>query len=979
MLEPVSIQLRWRHQFQFAGYYAAVEKGFYREAGLNVTLLEGGLGRNSIEEVVSGRVQYGVTNSEILLHRLNGKPLVVLAAIFQHSPLVLVARRSTGIISPQDLIGKRVKMTRNRRDVELHAMLAFEGVPLDRLAIFDSSPTRPEDFLDVNIQAVSAYLTNEPFYLEERGVPYNVINPINYGVDFYGDCLFTSEEELEKHPRRVKAFREATLRGWAYAMDHPEEIIAHIRDRYGSLKPEEHLLYEAKVMRELIVPELVELGHINPGRWDRIADIFMQLGWARDKERLKDFVYSPDPLNDMKRVRLAVTVSLVLVIVAGLIILALVAFNRRLQTEIREKQKTQEALRESEEKFSKVFQSDLVTVSIRDLETGVFVDMNDQVAELYGMPREEIIGRSLLDLGLLDLSRERHDQWVQALLKQRSMKNLELEYHKKSGEKGTILNSTEIIELGGRPHILSISQDITERKRSEEKLKAGEERLRAILEANPDPTVVYNGTGLTTYLNPAFSRVFGWTWEELKDRRIPFVPEDQRALSISMIKELYAEGRPIQFETRRLTRDGRTIDVVISAAAIKGPDGEAAGMVVNITDVTERKLLEAQLRHSQKMEALGTLTGGIAHDFNNLLQAISGFSQLIHTSPSADDKIRFQAEEIYNAAHRGADLVKRLLTFSRKVEPSLAPLDLNHEVEQAVLMLERIIPKMIGIETRLEPDLQPINGDSAHLEQLLLNLGVNARDAMPEGGKIVIETRTYEATGSEDISPALLAGGTYALLIFSDTGQGMDRETLERIFEPFFTTKKFGQGTGLGLASVYGIVKSHHGHITCESSPGEGTVFRLYFPEICLLETPAQPVAKARMMVLSGGETILLIDDEEPIRELVQEMLYRQGYQVLTAANGEEGVELFARNKEEIALVVLDLLMPGMGGQKTMEKLLELDPEVRVIIASGYSTPQEIRKVMSAGAAGFVAKPYRLGKLLKAVRETLDGTGAETA
>ena len=591
---------------------------------------------------------------------------------------------------------------------------------------------------------------------------------------------------------------------------------------------------------------------------------------------------------------------------------------------------------------------------------------------MYGWSREETLGRTIDDLGLLTVTPEIYAGWMDSLNTRGTIKNLEVTYRKKTGELGTALNSSEIIELGGKPHILSITLDISERKRSEEEIKEGEERLRAILEANPDPTVVYDAEGRTTYLNPAFTKIFGWTWEDLRGRRIPFVPENQVGISTAKIKELYAEGGPVKFETKRLTKDGRIIDVVVSSAGIKNPAGQTVGMVVNITDVTEKKLLESQLRHSQKMEALGTFTGGIAHDFNNILQAISGFSQLILIAHGLSGKIRSHAVEIHNAAHRGADLVKRLLTFSREVEPRLKPMDLNKAVSQSVLMLERIIPKMISIETDLGKNLKPVNGDPAHLEQIILNLGINARDAMPEGGRITIETRSYSATRHEDQGPPLLEEGNYTVLKFSDTGQGIDKETLDRIFEPFFTTKKFGQGTGMGLSSVYGIVQSHQGHITCHSQPGEGAVFRIYFPEISqAVPVPDQP-RQADRAVTGGAETILLIDDEEPIRSLAEEMLVRQGYKVVTTPDGEGGIEVYSRMKGEIDLVILDLVMPGMGGQKTLEKLIEINPEIRVIIASGYSTPPEMKKVMASGAADFIAKPYRLNNLLTLVRETLD-------
>ncbi len=276
-LQKVSLQLRWKHQFQFAGYYAAVHKGFYREAGLDVTINEGGIKPNAIEEVLENRSEYGVTNSEILLHRLQGKPLVVMAAVFQHSPLVLVSRKELGIRSPQDLVGKQIKMSRNSRDIELHAMFMNEGIDLDSMRIQEGF-AKEEHYFDESISSIAAYLTNQPFYFEQKQIPYTVIFPRTYGIDFYGDCLFTSENELKHNPARAKAFREASIKGWAYAMTNVEEIIDVIVRDYKSLKSRDHLRYEAEKMRELILPDLVDIGHINPGRWKHIAKTFEQFG-----------------------------------------------------------------------------------------------------------------------------------------------------------------------------------------------------------------------------------------------------------------------------------------------------------------------------------------------------------------------------------------------------------------------------------------------------------------------------------------------------------------------------------------------------------------------------------------------------------------------------------------------------------------------------------------------------------------------------
>lgn len=321
-LEVIDFQLRWHHQFQFAGYYAAVEKGFYKEEGLDVRLHEAAPGKTPVGEVLAGRAQYAESNAEILYARLQGQPLVVLASIFQHSPSVLLVRKDSNITTPHDLIGKKVMLLNAQTDADFHAMLRHEGIKPDAISIIPSSLDF-EDFVSGKVAAFNSYLTNEPYILSQRGIEYNVINPSAYGIDFYSDILFTSEQELKTHPERVEAFRRATLKGWRYAMDNPAEIIDLLLVKYQVPKSREHLDFEAKAMRALILPDLVEIGHMNPGRWLRMAEAFAEVGMADKKFSLDGFVYDPNPHEVKKLKRTVVLVSLA----SGLSILVAVLFG----------------------------------------------------------------------------------------------------------------------------------------------------------------------------------------------------------------------------------------------------------------------------------------------------------------------------------------------------------------------------------------------------------------------------------------------------------------------------------------------------------------------------------------------------------------------------------------------------------------------------------------------------------------------------
>ena len=331
--QVIDFQLRWKHQFQFAGYYAAIAQGYYREEGLEVRLHEGAPGKTPVEEVLAGRAQYAESNSELLYERLNGKPLVALAAIFQHSPSVLLARTDAGIRTVHDLLGKRVMLMNAQTDADFLTMFRREGMDASRIQLQPSSYAI-EDLASGKVDAFNSYLTNEPFFLQQQGIDYVVISPSTYGIDFYSDILFTSEAEVEEHPERVEAFRRATLRGWRYAMDNPEEIIELLLKQYQVPKSRAHLQFEAQVMRSLILPDLIEIGHMNPGRWQRMAEAFLEQNMVSDTSRLDGFSYDPNPPQQVKRLQRIIVVISLGATLALAVTLALLAIQRRLVREI---------------------------------------------------------------------------------------------------------------------------------------------------------------------------------------------------------------------------------------------------------------------------------------------------------------------------------------------------------------------------------------------------------------------------------------------------------------------------------------------------------------------------------------------------------------------------------------------------------------------------------------------------------------------
>lgn len=331
--EPIHLQLRWHHQFQFAGYYAAIEQGYYREAGLDVVIHPGSPGVTPVAEVLTGRAHYGVANSELLLQRLRGQPLVALASVFQHSSSILLSRKERCATTPHDLIGRKVMLMDGQVDADFLAMFKNEGIADSAIELLPSS-YQISDLAEGKVDAFNAYRTNEPFYLTQQGIGYCVLDPRSYGVDFYSDILFTSEEELRQHPERVRAFTAASLKGWRYAMQHPEEIITLLRHKYDVPKSAEHLRYEAETMRSLILPEVVEIGHMNPGRWEHMADTFVRVGMVRDKRWLDGFLHQPDPQAELAQSRRRLWLASGTAVLLGLIALMLYAINRKIRREV---------------------------------------------------------------------------------------------------------------------------------------------------------------------------------------------------------------------------------------------------------------------------------------------------------------------------------------------------------------------------------------------------------------------------------------------------------------------------------------------------------------------------------------------------------------------------------------------------------------------------------------------------------------------
>nr|WP_272881492.1 ABC transporter substrate-binding protein [Fundidesulfovibrio soli] len=725
-LSDVRLQLKWKHQFQFAGYYAAVEKGFFAKEGLNVQLIEGFPGFAPSERLFTGQADYAVDTTAILLERQKGAKVVALAAIFQHSPNILLTRRDSGLTTPQSLAGKRIMFT-DSTDPECRAMLANEGVfAKDYTSVPHSWSIDP--LIDGSVDAITAYITNEPYTMERRGVAPGIIIPNQYAVDFYGDCLTTSEDEIAQHPRRVEAFLRAIAAGWRYAMAHPEEMVDVILERYPTQRTRDELLYEAAAMRDLIQPDLVDVGHMNPARWQHIAKTYERLGLLSPGFNMEGFLYpeikQAQSDSERRQVRNMVTIGVTLFLAGCMVGVTLLVFNKRLSRIVRERTS---ALEQSRDFFLAVINAMNDPVFVKDASLR-YILLNTSCAELAGGKPEDFIGKTDADLF---------------------------------------------------------------------------------------PGEVAKAYGV----------------------------EDRIVL---------AEGSvPVRQEIFTTAR-GATHTLLIQKTRYTDITGQMF-LVGVMTDITEFKGMQDAVVQAEKMMSLGVLAAGMAHEINNPLGIIMQSSQNLqrrlfeglkaNKAVAEELGVDFQAmsaymrrrgileslEHIREACARAASIVRNMLEFSRKSGEDHSRCELPAIVENVLEMIsndydlkKRYDFRKIKLEKQYDPDSVPVFCSPTKLGQVILNILLNALQAMTSGGQA-----PEEPTLTIHVRP----DGDLMRIEIMDNGPGMDPAVRKRIFEPFFTTKVPGKGTGLGMFVSYNIItEMHGGQLLVDSTPGKGTTFTIMLP-----------------------------------------------------------------------------------------------------------------------------------------------------
>jgi two-component system cell cycle sensor histidine kinase/response regulator CckA len=627
--------------------------------------------------------------------------------------------------------------------------------------------------------------------------------------------------------------------------------------------------------------------------------------------------------------------------------------------DVTRRKQAEEALKESEEKYRELFEMESDAIFLIENSTGRILEVNQAASVLYGYSKEE-----LLQKRNTDLSAESEDTRA-ATVERRTY--VPVRYHRK---RDGIVFPVEITARhfswqGREVHIAAI-RDITDRKHAEETLRESEFKFRTLFDSSPQAIALTElQTGKLVDVNVKFCEVTKYAAEEIIGRtttECEFYSEADRA---RFMDEFKGAGEVLGLEMDFKIKDGSTLHTQMFSRFIQIRNKEL--LLTMFLDMTEQKRLEVQLRQAQKMEAIGTLAGGIAHDFNNLLMGIQGRTSLMFMDVGYKHPHFLHLRGIEDMVKRGAHLTKQLLGFARGGKYEVRATDLNDLIENSLEMFGRT-RKEIKTLRKYQKDIWPVEVDRGQIEQVLLNVFVNAWQAMPGGGALYLETQNV-TLDKNLIRPFDAKPGNYVKVSITDTGVGMDETARQRVFEPFFSTKEMGGGTGLGLASAYGIIKNHGGIINVQSELGQGTTIDIYLPAS---DTEVAEEEEFSAVILGGTESLLLVDDEDTILDVGKEMLTTLGYKVMLARSGKEAIELYKKNENKIDMVILDMIMPDMGGGEVYDRLKEINPHIKVLLSSGYSMHGQASQILQRGCDGFIQKPFDMKRFSRAIRGILE-------
>ena len=991
-LEKVTLQLRWDHQFQFAGYYAAKWNGYYEAVGIDVEIQsavtpDGIL--SAVDEVGSKRAQFGIGGADILMGIDQGLPLVVVASIFQHSAAAFFTRQDTVIHHPSDFLDLKVARRLNDLvDIEFQATLKAEGIDPEKITPFPHQPGI-EHLLSGAVDVIPGYSINIPYAACLHGVVLNEFLPTRYGAYFYGDSIFTHERIIEETPTQVSRFKDASIKGWSYALVHPEEMVQKISSTFSnreiSVNFSDYNRFQSQGVAELIHFPDIEVGHINPIRWEKMHHQLMNVGILTHPLNSDRLIFDPERWQRLaaeKRYRL-INKMFIVIICALVIGLSWIYFLKKMvKNKTNALQQSHEQLKVNEERFRNIFENANIGICMLSTD-GTLIAVNPVFCRTLGYAKEELVGKPVFDITHPEDSAMTRKYIEESVDQKKKPNHFEKRYRHKDG---TIvwgeISSSLILDPSGSPdYFITHMKDVTLKKRAEQE----REEFRMVMEHIAETIVVTDTKGVVRYVNPIFEQTTGYPKSEVIGRPIG------RLKSASHDKAFYRQmwqtissGNTWNGQLINQRKDGRHYTEQASISPILDDRGNIIRYVAVKHDITGLLAMEDQLRQAHKMEAIGTLAGGIAHDFNNILTSIMGFTDLALGNVEKGSEMESDLTEIYTAGKRAKELVKQILTFARKSDEALQPIQVSLIVKEVIKFLRASIPSSIIIDQHIESQAL-IMGNATQVHQIVLNLCTNAAHTMDElGGTLTIALTDIEidtdnpvkmkkivSTTIESLKP--LSSGSYICLTVSDTGEGIPNEILSTIFDPYFTTKPKEEGTGMGLAVVHGIVKKYGGTISVISEPNQGSCFAVYLPMVKMKTTPP-PLEPDR--IPGGNERILLVDDEPGIIVVWQRLFKSLGYDVAAYQRSLEALAAFQADPDGFDLVISDVTMPEMTGDRLTQEMRSIRPEIPIFLCTGFSRKISAETVLDTGARALLFKPLIKSEIALKLREVLDAPKA---
>ena len=633
---------------------------------------------------------------------------------------------------------------------------------------------------------------------------------------------------------------------------------------------------------------------------------------------------------------------------------------------LEDRRKANEKLRKSEEKFREIFNTSPDSINLNSLESGKYLDINEGFTNLTGYSREDVIGKTSQEINIWNDLKD-IDRLVAGVKKDGIVKNLEAVFKTKDGQTVIGLMSACLLNIDDKPVILSVTNDITHR----EQMLTDHKRFLTAIEQLAESIVITDIQGRIEYVNPAFEKITGYSAEKALNQNPRILKSGEHDRSFyHTLWETITSGKTWKGRMINKKKNGTFYSEESTISPVFDKTGGIINFVAVKRDITDEIQMEKRLQQSQRMEAIGTLAGGIAHDFNNILFPILGHTEILIEDSPAEGPLRDSLNQIYTSALRAKDLVRQILAFSLQKNNELKAMKMQPIIEEALKMLRSTVPTTIEITSHLDRECGFIKADPTQIHQIIMNLATNAYHAMEDdGGKLIIELKSIDL-GKYDLINPDMSPGSYACLSVKDTGKGMNQQIIEKIFDPFFTTKETGKGTGMGLSVVHGIIKSMKGSIQVNSQPGKGTQFYVYLPIVRkTLQTQPPMTDKS---IQGGSEQILLVDDEQGIITMVKWALERLGYQVTAHTSSTKALEVFKNSSDKFDLVITDMTMPIMPGDKLAVELIKVRPDIPIFLCTGFSGALTQERIKSHGIKGLLLKPIIIKDLAEKIREALD-------